>query len=156
GKLEDPRPVHVTGSETHLGWHPQGNGKWYYGISIENGRVKDDGKVRLRSGLRALVERLQPSIRLTPIQDILLCDLDISAKEEIEQTLAEYSIARPDEVSSVRKYSMACPAIPTCGLALSEAERSLPGIIDRLETELKRLGLQEEKMSVRMTGCPNG
>ena len=156
GKLEEPRPIRVTGFATHLGWHPQGNDKWYYGLSIENGRIKDEGQLRLRSGLRALVERFQPSIRLTPLQDILLCDLDISAKTDIDRMLAEYGIPRPDQVSPVRRHSMACPAIPTCGLALSESERVLPGILDRLETELKRLGLQDEKMSVRMTGCPNG
>jgi hypothetical protein len=156
GTLQAPRPVQVRGYDPHLGWHPQGNGKWYYGLSVENGRVKDEGGLRLRSGLRALVERFQPGIRLTPLQDILLCDLDAAAKKEIEQTLAEHGILRPDQVSQVQKFSMACPAVPTCGLALTEAERNLPTFIDRLEAELKRLGLGDEKLSVRMTGCPNG
>jgi sulfite reductase (ferredoxin) len=156
GPLQPPRPVEVHGFHSHLGWQSQGNGKWYYGLSIENGRVKDEGTLQLRSGLRALIERFQPSLRLTPLQDILLCDLDASSKVEIERTLAEHGILRPEQLSIVQRYSMACPAIPTCGLALSESERALPGIIDRLEGELKRLGLVEEKVSVRMTGCPNG
>jgi sulfite reductase (ferredoxin) len=156
GRLHEPRPVRVTGYETHLGWHPQGNGKWYYGLSIENGRVKDEGPLRLRSGLRALVERFQPELRLTPLQDVLLCDLPGSAQVEIERTLADFGIARPDQLSSVQRYSMACPAIPTCGLALSESERALPRIIDELEVVLRQLELQDEKLSVRMTGCPNG
>jgi sulfite reductase (ferredoxin) len=156
GQLQEPRPVEVHGFETHLGWHPQGDGKWYYGLSIENGRVKDEGSLRLRSGLRALLERFRPSLRLTPLQDILLCDLPGSAKPEIERTLAEYGILPPERLSTVQRYSMACPAVPTCGLALSESERALPGIIDELEAVLKRLGLAEEKLSVRMTGCPNG
>jgi sulfite reductase (ferredoxin) len=156
GSLQEPRLVEVRGFETHMGWHPQGNGKWYYGLNVENGRVKDEGTFRLRSGLRQLIERLQPAIRLTPLQDILLCDLPSNCKREIDRTLAEFGIRRPDEVSAVQKLSMACPAIPTCGLALSESERALPGIIDELETELKRLGLEGEKLSVRMTGCPNG
>jgi len=156
GALQEPRPVVVSEVESHLGWHPQGNGKWYYGISIENGRVKDEGSFRLRSALRSLIERLQPGLRLTPMQDILLCDLPSSAKVEIERTLAEFGILRPDQISTVQKLSLACPAIPTCGLALSESERALPGIIDQLEVELKRLGLEDEKLSVRMTGCPNG
>lgn len=153
---ELPRPVEVSGFETHLGWHPQGNGKWYYGLSIENGRVKDEGTFRLRTALRTLVERLQPEIRITPLQDVLLCDLEESARAEIERTLAEHGVSRPDQVSTVRRYSMACPAVPTCGLAISESERVLPGLIDQLEVELKRLGLEEEKLTVRMTGCPNG
>ena len=156
GALQEPRPVEVSGVEPHLGWNSQGDGKWYYGISIENGRVKDEGSFRLRSALRHLIERLQPGLRLTPMQDILLCDLDSSAKDEIERTLAEFGIRRPDQLSAVQKFSLACPAIPTCGLAISESERALPGIIDQLEAELKRLGLEDEKLSVRMTGCPNG
>jgi sulfite reductase (ferredoxin) len=156
GQLAEPRPVTVSGFDPHLGWHAQGDGKWYYGLSIENGRVKDEGTLRLRTCLRRMVERLQPAIRLTPLQDILLCDLDESARTEIEGLLAEHCIPQPDQLSNVQKYSMACPAIPTCGLALTESERALPGIIDELEIELKRLGLEKEALSVRMTGCPNG
>jgi sulfite reductase (ferredoxin) len=156
GELQLPRPVEVSGYDPHHGWHVQGDGKWYYGLSIENGRVKDEGTSRLRSGLRAIIERFQPNLRITPIQDLLLCDLDANARSEIERMLAEYGIQRPDEVSTMRRHSMACPAVPTCGLALTESERVMPGILDQLEGELKQLGLGDEKLSVRMTGCPNG
>jgi sulfite reductase (ferredoxin) len=156
GALLPPRPVEVRGFDPHHGWHSQGNGKCYYGLSIENGRIKDEGDMRLRTGLRALVERFRPSIRLTPLQDILLSDLNASARTDIDRTLAEFGIARPEQISNVQRYSMACPAIPTCGLALTESERVLPAIIDQLELALKRLGLEDEKLSVRMTGCPNG
>jgi sulfite reductase (ferredoxin) len=151
-----PRPVEVSGYDLHLGWHPQGDGKWFYGLSIENGRVKDDGALRLRSGLRAIVERFRPELRLTPMQDVLLCNLDGGALPALERMLDEYGIPRSEQRSNVRQLSMACPATPTCGLAISEAERSLPTILDELEAELKRLGLADEKLSVRMTGCPNG
>jgi sulfite reductase (ferredoxin) len=163
--LTPPRPVEVSGYDLHLGWHEQGDGKWYYGLSVENGRVKDeaDGErrgvsppVRLRTGLRTIVQRFRPEVRLTPMQDILLCDLDETDRPEVERMLREHGIRPSEEVSQVRRYSMACPAIPTCGLAISEAERSLPGIIDDLETELKRLDLGDERISIRMTGCPNG
>lgn len=156
GALTPPRPVEVTGFETHLGWHEQGDGRFYYGLCVENGRVKDEGPLRLRTGLRTLVERLQPELRLTPLQDILLCGLEASARGEIERTLREFGIVRSEDVSRVQSLSMACPAIPTCGLAISESERALPGIIDELEVELTRLGLDKEAISVRMTGCPNG
>ena len=126
GALMLPKPVPVSGVELHLGWHPQGNGKWFYGLSVENGRVKDEGAFRLRSGLRVLLNELKPNLRITPCQDLLLCDLDASALPRIEKVLAEHGVRRPEQISGVRKLSMACPAIPTCGLAISESERALP------------------------------
>jgi sulfite reductase (ferredoxin) len=151
-----PRPVEVGGHELHLGWHPQGGGKWYYGLSIENGRVKDEGALGLRSAMRAIVGRFHPELRLTPNQDVLLCDLAGGDLPALERMLEEHGVPRPEQRTPVRKLSMACPAIPTCGLAISEAERSLPGILDQLEVEMKKLGLENEQLSVRMTGCPNG
>jgi sulfite reductase (ferredoxin) len=156
GLPEPPRPVEVGGYDLHLGWHPQGDGKWYYGLSVASGRVKDDGPVRLRSGLRAVVERFRPELRLTPAQDVLLCDLPGSALPIVEGLLDDYGIPRPERLSEVRRYSLACPAIPTCGLALSESERSLPALLDELEGVLRELGLAGEALSVRVTGCPNG
>jgi len=85
-----------------------------------------------------------------------LCDLKSNDLPIIEKVLDEYGVPRPESRSNVRKYSLACPAIPTCGLALSESERALPGILDELEVLLRELGLEQEHLSVRMTGCPNG
>src|SRR5262249_14546660 len=135
--LFEPRPVSVRDFDAHLGWHEQGDGNWYYGLSVENGRVKDEGNFRLRTALRTVIERLAPDLRLTPMQDILLCDLDPSVKDELEAILVEHGVPLSEQVSNVQKYSMACPAIPTCGLAISESERTLPIIIDQLEAELK-------------------
>jgi sulfite reductase (ferredoxin) len=149
-------PLEVTGLDLHLGAHPQGDGKWWYGLSIENGRVKDDGAHRLRSGLRAIVSRFRPELRITPMQDVLVCGLSSSDRVSLEAMLDEYGIPRPAQVSATRRHSLACPAIPTCGLAISEAERSLPGILDELESALRDLGLPDAKLGVRMTGCPNG
>jgi sulfite reductase (ferredoxin) len=154
--LQEPAPVEVRGFHHHLGWNPQGDGRWYYGLSVENGRVKDEGPFRLRAALRSLVERLRPGLRLTPLQDVLLCGLDAGDRAVIERTLAEHGVRRSEDVSPARRLGMACPAIPTCGLAISESERALPGVLDRLEAELRRLGLEDEPLGVRMTGCPNG
>lgn len=151
-----PRDLPITGFDLHLGAHPQGDGKWWYGVSVENGRVKDEGGLRLRSGLRAIVERFRPTLRITPNQDLLLCDLDRACLSGVEAMLDEYGIPRPERVSVTRSLSMACPAIPTCGLAISEAERALPDLLTELEGALAELGLQNERLNVRMTGCPNG
>lgn len=154
--LAAPKKVEVADNPLHLGWNPQGDGKYYYGVSVENGRIKDEGTLRLRTALRVLIERHRPPTRLTPNQDIILCDLPADAREDIERTLEEFGVVTPDRVSLVQRYSMACPAIPTCGLAITESERALPGIIDQLEAELDRRGLGDLRMTVRMTGCPNG
>jgi sulfite reductase (ferredoxin) len=151
-----PKPVKVTGFPLHLGWHAQGDGKFFYGISVENGRIKDDGPFRLRTALCTLVRNLGADVRLTPMQDILLCDLPESAKAEITKTLRDHGVLPPERISLIQQHSMACPAMPTCGLALSEAERFLPQVIDELEAAVKRLGLAKEPITVRMTGCPNG
>ena len=134
--LADPKPVNVTGVDDHLGWHAQGDGKLFLGIPVENGRIKDEGDYRLASGLRAFFEKYQTPARLTCQQSILLADLEPAWRGEIERWLAEYGIATVEQISTVRRWSMACPALPTCGLAVTEAERALPGILDQLEVEL--------------------
>jgi sulfite reductase (ferredoxin) len=154
--LRMPKYAPITGLDLHHGWQPQGNGKWFLGLSVENGRVKDEGPLRLRCGLRAIVGRFRLSVRLTTQQDVLLCDISAADRPAVESMLNEYGIPRPDSLSLVQKWSMACPAIPTCGLALTEAERALPGVVDQLEAVLAELGLGQETISVRMTGCPNG
>ena len=154
--VADPKPVPVSGVEDHLGWHRQGDGKLFLGIPVENGRIKDQGDYRLRSGLRAFFEKYRTPGRLTCQQSILLSDLEPSWRPGIERWLEAYGIATVEQISTVRRWSMACPALPTCGLAVTEAERALPGILDELEVELAQLGLEGERFTVRMTGCPNG
>ncbi|MGL4552203.1 MAG: NADPH-dependent assimilatory sulfite reductase hemoprotein subunit, partial [Gemmataceae bacterium] len=142
--------------DLHLGAHPMGDGRWWYGVSVENGRIKDEGNVRLRSGLRAVVERFKPEVRLTPMQDVLLCGLSTTEVAAVTAILVGHGVPRPEAVSPARKHSMACPAIPTCGLAISESERVLPGILDELDAKMTELGLGGETLGVRATGCPNG
>jgi sulfite reductase (ferredoxin) len=154
--LVAPKAAPITGLDLHHGWYSQGDGNWFLGLSVENGRVKDDGHLRLRSGLRAIVQKVGCSVRLTAQQDVMLCDIPVSRKAEVDSLLNEYGIPRPENLSLVQKWSMACPAIPTCPLAITESERSLPGVVDQLESVMADLGLANEVVSVRMTGCPNG
>jgi sulfite reductase (ferredoxin) len=154
--LPEPRPVAVTEVNDHLGWQAQGDGKLALGIPVENGRIKDDGTLRLASGLRAFFEKYRTPARLTCQQSILLINIEPSWRREVDTLLEAYGMASVEEVSTVRRWSMACPALPTCGLAVTEAERALPGVIDQLEGELAALGLEDERFTVRMTGCPNG
>lgn len=151
-----PKGIQVSGYDTHLGWNPQGDGKFWYGISVENGRIKDDGDFRLRAALREIAKTLQKPMRLTAIQDILVCDLEQADKAKVEAILRSHGVKLPHELSMVQKYALACPAIPTCGLAICESERSLPSVVDDLEQVLKEMGLEDSAFTIRMTGCPNG
>lgn len=152
----DPKPVFATDVDDHLGWWEQGDGKLALGIPVENGRIKDEGTLRMFSGLRAFFEKYGTPARLTCQQSIILADLDPSWRGEIHRWLEEYGIASVESVSTVRRWSMACPALPTCGLAVTEAERVMPALLDELEAALRSLGLADERLTVRMTGCPNG
>ncbi|MGZ3599018.1 MAG: NADPH-dependent assimilatory sulfite reductase hemoprotein subunit [Ktedonobacterales bacterium] len=155
-RLAAPHAIAWEDVEDHLGWHKQADGKWFLGLFVENGRIKDTETLQLRTALRAAVERFQPGIRLTGQQNILLTDLTGRQKAPLRALLAKYGvIVDPVEIGAAR-FAMACPALPTCGLALAEAERALPSVIRQIEADLHHLGLGGERLSVRMTGCPNG
>jgi len=154
GPLTPPKQLPVTGFDLHLGAHPMGLGRWFYGLRVENGRVKDEGPMRLRTALRTIAQRFGMPMRLTPMQDVLLMGLSLEQIAQVEEILDEHGV--PRHVSPLRQHSMACPAIPTCGLAISESERMLPGLLDQLEAKLQELGLADERLGVRATGCPNG
>ncbi len=140
----------------YLGWHEQGDGRLFIGLSIENGRIKDDSVARTKSALRDIVSRFDLDIVLTPQQNVLLVDIPRNARTAIEALLAEYGVRPVETISLLERHAMACPALPTCGLALAESERTLPAIVDALEVRLAELGLANEAISLRMTGCPNG
>ena len=154
--LPEPHPADVTGVDDHIGWHEQGDGNLFLGINIENGRIKDEGSLRIKTGLRAILRRFGMNTRLTALQSVILCDIDPRDKAEINRMLAEHGIKGADELSLLRRYAIACPAFPTCGLSITEAERALPDLIDELETVIAKLGMQSDKIAVHMTGCPNG
>jgi sulfite reductase (ferredoxin) len=143
--LEDASPQALPPMNLHLGWHLQRGGGGYYGISVENGRVRPP----LRRVIREAVEELGLAVRLTPQQDLLLCN--IGDRAALEEILERHGVAPPETLSRVRRNAMACPAKPTCGLAMTEAEHILPRYIDAIEAG----GLGDVDAVIRMTGCPN-
>lgn len=155
-KLRDPEADEVHGCRHHLGWEAQGDGKWFYGLNIENGRIQDTDDMRLKSALREICRELSPGIHLTAYQSMLLTGIADEQRSRLEDILRQHGVPLSEDTSTVRRWSMACVAWPTCGLSITEAERALPGVLDQLEVELARLGLAKEEFTVRMTGCPNG
>ncbi|HEY6207540.1 MAG TPA: NADPH-dependent assimilatory sulfite reductase hemoprotein subunit [Gemmatimonadales bacterium] len=151
-----PAPVQVRDIEDHLGWHDQADGRSFYGVFVENGRIQDGAEQRLRTALSRIARTLGPGVRFTPQQNVLLTAIPNGRRALVERILADHGVLREGALSAVRRWSMACPALPTCGLALAEAERALPDVVTQLERELERLGLADAALTVRMTGCPNG
>jgi sulfite reductase (ferredoxin) len=140
-----------------LGWYEQGDGNWFFGIGVENGRVKDEGAFQLKTALREIVQQLNLPMRLSPNHNIILCEIPPQQKATVENILNNRGIITdPQAIEPLTRYSMACPALPTCGLAVTESERALPGITDRIRTLLNKLGMVDEHFVMRMTGCPNG
>ncbi|MFM7888332.1 MAG: sulfite reductase, ferredoxin dependent [Pseudanabaena sp.] len=142
--------------QDYLGWHEQGDGKYFVGVSIENGRVLDREGLQLKTALREISETFHHDFVLTPNQNLLITEIAAEEKEEIQKILDRYGVLAPDQIDSLVRYSMACPAFPTCGLAIAESERALPDILARIRKLLVRLGLEDETFVTRITGCPNG
>ncbi|MEK6249956.1 MAG: NADPH-dependent assimilatory sulfite reductase hemoprotein subunit, partial [Planctomycetales bacterium] len=124
--------------------------------NVENGRIKDEGEYRLKTAIREICKTVCSRVRFTSHQAILFVDLAESDRPALEDVLHRNGVPLSEDTSTVRRWSMACPAMPTCGLAVTESERALPGMMDQLEIELARLGLSDEVFTTRMTGCPNG
>ncbi len=154
--VDPPASVEVSDIEDHLGWHAQGVRRSFLGVFIENGRISDGADRRLRTGLRRVIETVGGGVRFTPQQNLLLTDIPDRQAGLVERILGDHGVGPQRALSTVRRWSMACPALPTCGLALAEAERVLPDVITELERELELLGVADARLTVRMTGCPNG
>jgi sulfite reductase (ferredoxin) len=140
----------------HLGWHEQGDGKLYLGLPIASGRIVDDAGVRLRTALRDAVRQFRCDPILMPSQDIILSEIDPADRRRITEMLRAYGVQFAEELLPVERWTLACPALPSCGLALTEAERVRGDIVEAIAARLRRWGLEGERLSIRITGCPNG
>jgi len=140
----------------HLGWHDQGDGKLYLGVPVPSGRIVDDERSRLRSALREIVASFGVDPILMPSQDIILSEIAPADRAAITAVLRDHGVRLAEELLPVERWALACPALPSCGLALTEAERVQGDIVGAIAERLKRWGLEEERLSIRITGCPNG
>lgn len=155
-RMDEPPPLPRFSIPDHLGWHAQGDGRWWLGLPVPSGRIADGATAKLRAALRSVIARFDLSPILTPQQDILLADVAEADRGAVERSLRALGVAFAEDRSPVARWALACPALPTCGLALTEAERVREPMVASIERALGRHGLTGERISVRITGCPNG
>ncbi len=153
--LGAPRPYRFESMGDSVGWQQGPDKKWHLTLFIENGRVKDSPGHALRTALREIAERYAGAFVLTGNQNLIVANVTAKGKPKVDAILKEHGIT-PFASSGLRRNSMACVALPTCGLALAESERFLPEVITALEDVLERAGLKDDEIVIRMTGCPNG
>ncbi len=137
--------------EDYLGWHQQSEKLWFVGLPLLSGRLNGEVKKELRN----IVEKFALDVRLTPNQDLLLCNIGNYQKASVKNALISIGFNNPESPEPIARHAMACPALPLCGLAMTEAERLLPELLERINTQLKKLEINKSIL-VRVTGCPNG
>lgn len=155
-KFEPARPYGFDGNGDLLGWRKTDGGFWNLTLFIENGRIRNIGEYRLMDGLRAVAQAHKGKFRLTPNHNVVIAEISDDQRPRVEQILAEYGIPEDGPASLFRRNAMACVALPTCPLAMAEAERYLPNLVEKIDPLLAKHGLSDTPITVRMTGCPNG
>lgn len=157
-----------------MGWHEQGDGNWFLGVNVEQGRIRDfsatamgdmeaDGPepgqskaVKIKTALRQVVDELGLTHILTPSQSIIFKDVKPEQKGRLNEILKANGVVQIENVDSLVRLSIACPALPLCGLAVTEAERRMPEWMANMRALMTKVGLKDEQIMMRMTGCPNG
>lgn len=155
-ELEEARAYRFDHNGDRYGWAEAENGSWNYTFFIENGRVRDTEGYELMTALRKIAEIHTGDFRLSPNQNLVLGDVPNELKPKVEAIIEQYGLESAISASRLRRSSMACVALPTCGLAMAEAERYLPSLITKIENLMDEAGLGDEEITTRMTGCPNG
>jgi sulfite reductase (ferredoxin) len=155
-KLADCTEDDVHAFDDHMGWQAQGDGKWSYGLNVESGRLYDNETTQFKTAFRKICAEFNREIRFTGHQSIIFCDIEEHEKDRLMELITSHGIRTTEQTSTVRRWSMSCVALPTCGLAITESERRLPSLIDAIEGPLAKLGLSDERFTIRITGCPNG
>lgn len=155
-KLQPARPYQFTKIADDYGWHRAADGSWYFVFFVLSGRIKDTPQQRLKTALREIAQIHEGDLRMTPSQNISISGISDAQKPIIEALLAKNGLADQNRQSGLRLNALACVALPTCGLALAESERTLPRLLEKLEQVLDECGLREDAISIRVTGCPNG
>lgn len=152
-KFEPFRELPEWEFKSFLGWHEQGDGNLFCGLHVDNGRIKGE----MKKTLREVIEKYKLDVRITANQNLILCDIQSAWKRPISTMLAQGGLLEPKYVDPLNVTAMACPALPMCPLAITEAERGIPDILKRVRAVFEKVGLKyNESVVIRITGCPNG
>jgi len=155
-EMDAPKAMKRFAVDDHIGWHEQGDGKWFFGVPVSSGRVVDREAEQIRTGLRAVILEYGMDLVLTADQNIILCDIEASEKPRIEQILHEHGVKLASDITPVYRNMLACVSYPTCGKALAEAERIKLPLVAEIEKVMAENNVLDERISIRIAGCPNG
>jgi len=150
--LDLPSALEWHRSNDYLGWHRQTENTWFVGVRIISGRIGG----QIRAGLRQIVERFGYEVRLTAQQNLYLAGIADRDREEVTRLLQEAGLIPASELPPVLRHALACPALPTCALAITESERIMPEVVGEIQKHLNESGLAEDEVTLRTSGCPNG
>ena len=154
--LDEARPFKFDHNGDRYGWVKGVGGKWHFTLFVEGGRIADFGDYKLKTGLREIAKIHTGDFHLTGNQNVIISNVSTQKKKKIIELIEQYGLTDGKHYSALRRSSMSCVALPTCGLAMAEAERYLPRLIDKIETIVEENGLRDKEITIRMTGCPNG
>ncbi|MDR7002795.1 assimilatory sulfite reductase (NADPH) hemoprotein subunit [Neobacillus niacini] len=155
-KLDEAKQYHFDHNGDRYGWVQGIGDSWHFTLFVQNGRVADFPDYKLKTGLQEIAKVHTGDFRLTPNQNLVIANVSSQKKKKISELMDQYGLTNGHNQSALRRNSMACVALPTCGLAMAESERYLPGLIDKIEEIVDENGLRDEEITLRMTGCPNG
>ncbi|MCP3061450.1 assimilatory sulfite reductase (NADPH) hemoprotein subunit [Myxococcus sp. K38C18041901] len=154
--LEPARPFTFEHNGDRFGWREGHDGRWHLTLHLDSGRVADRPGAPHLTGLREIARIHAGDFRLTPNQNLIIAGIPPESRERIEALVRAHGLESFRTASPLRRNALACVALPTCGLAMAEAERYLPTFVERVEERLKTHGLQDANILLRITGCPNG
>ena len=154
--LEEPREFSFDSTTDRYGWSEDQDGKWAFGLFVQGGRLRDHEGENAKKAIRNVANEVECEFRLTANQNLVIARVSSEDKEKVETILKENGVSLPGSLSGLRLNSISCTALPTCSLAMAESERYLPSLMDELDEMLSGLGLKEESIAIRSTGCPNG
>lgn len=155
-ELNPPAPYRFLSRGDEFGWTQDQSGKWHLTLFVPQGRVANVGEQRYLDGLAAIAKVHEGTFRLTSNQNLIISDVAGNRRKSIEKLLQNHGITATEELTPLRQHALACVALPTCALAMAEAERYLPYLTEKIESLLDKHGLSQQPISLRITGCPNG